>query len=75
MNAKEIADMADMIVAGYAYKVKDDYIEVTDLSQPTKTAVIQGGQVVESLMTDEEDDILLKYYTVNKDLLEGMLGS
>ena len=75
MNAKEIADAADMIVAGYAYRVKGDYVEVTDLNQPERTAVIQGGQVVESLMTDDEDDILLKYYRINKDLLEGMLSA
>ena len=42
MKVQEIADQADMIVAGYAYKVQDNYIEITDLSNITKTAVIQN---------------------------------
>ena len=32
MSVKEIADQADMIVAGYAFKVLKDHIEITDLN-------------------------------------------
>lgn len=53
MNVQEIADQADMIVAGYAYKVQDNYIEITDLNNITKTAVIQNDELVESVMSDE----------------------
>ena len=70
MSVKEIADSADIIVAGYAYIKHEDYIEVIDLSDPQKRAVIQNDDVVESLMTDEEDDIVLKYYLRNKEFLE-----
>ena len=38
MNAKEIADAADMIVAGYAYTIRDGYIEVVDLNDMGKRA-------------------------------------
>ncbi|WP_304243599.1 DUF7723 family protein [Phascolarctobacterium succinatutens] len=75
MNVQEIADQADMIVAGYAYKVQDNYIEITDLNNITKTAVIQNDELVESVMSDEEDNIVMKYYNRNKDLLKESLNA
>ena len=47
-------------------------IEVVDLNDLSKRAVIQNGDVVESLMSDEEDDMVLRYYNRNKEFLEGM---
>ena len=70
MTAKEIADGADMIVAGYAYTVKGEYIEVTDLNDLCKRSVIQNGEISESLMSDEEDDLVMKYYSRNRRILE-----
>jgi len=61
-DIKKIADEADMIVAGYAYKVKGDYVEVVDLSDVSKVAIIQSDVISESVMSDEEDEIVLKYY-------------
>lgn len=75
MKVQEIADQADMIVDGYAYKVQDNYIEITDLSNITKTAVIQNDELVESVMSDEEDNIVMKYYNRNKDLLKESLNA
>lgn len=75
MNVQEIADQADMIVAGYAFKVLDDYVEITDLSNLTKTAVIQNDELVESVMNDAEDDIVMKYYNRNKELLKECLNA
>ena len=75
MSVQEIADQADMIVAGYAIKVLDDYIEITDLNNLAKTAVIQNDELVESVMSDEEDDIVMKYYNRNKDLLKETLNA
>jgi len=72
-DVKKIADDADMIVAGYAYNVKDDYVEVMDLSDINKVAVIQSDVISESVMSDEEDEIVLKYYLRNKDVLEESL--
>ena len=68
-DVKKIADDADMIVAGYAYNVKDDYVEVMDLSDINKVAVIQNDVISESVMSDEEDEIVLKYYLRNKDIM------
>ena len=75
MSVQEIADQADMIVAGYAFKVLKDYIEITDLSNLSKTAVIQNDELVESIMTDEEDAIVMKYYNRNKDLLKETINA
>lgn len=75
MSVQEIADQADMIVAGYAFKVLDGYIEITDLNNLSKTAVIQNDELVESVMSDEEDDIVMKYYNRNKDLLKETLNT
>lgn len=75
MSVQEIADQADMIVAGYAFKVFDDYIEVTDLSNLSKTSVIQNDEIVESVMNDAEDDIVMKYYNRNKDLLKETINA
>lgn len=75
MSVQEIADQADMIVAGYAFKVLDGYIEITDLNNLSKTAVIQNDELVESVMSDEEDDIVMKYYNRNKDLLKETLNA
>lgn len=70
MSVQEIADQADMIVAGYAFKVLKDHIEITDLNNLSKTAVIQNDELVESVMSDEEDAIVMKYYNRNKELLK-----
>ena len=70
MNIKEIADGADMIVAGYAYTIKNEYIEVIDLNNPDKRAVIQNDEIVESLMSDEEDDLVAKYYNRYREILK-----
>lgn len=70
MSVQEIADQADMIVAGYAFKVLKDHIEITDLNNLSKTAVIKNDELVESVMSDEEDAIVMKYYNRNKDLLK-----
>lgn len=70
MSAEQIAVRADMIVAGYAYLLNENYIEVIDLNNTNKRAIIQNDQVVESLMSDEEDDMVLSYYIRNKEILE-----
>ena len=75
MNAQQIADDADMIVAGYAYKNKGDYIEVIDLSDINKISTIQNEVVSESVMSDEDDEVVLRYYLKNKEILEESLNA
>lgn len=45
MNIRIIADAADMIVAGYAYKAEDGYVLVTDLNDPVKRSVIHNDDI------------------------------
>ena len=73
MNPKQLADEADMIVAGYAYKARDGYVEVVDLSDTRKVLTIQGNAIAESVMSDEEDANVLKYYLRNREIMEGSL--
>ena len=73
MNPKQLADEADMIVAGYAYKVRDGYVEVVDLSDTRKVLTIQGNAIAESVMSDEENANVLKYYLRNREIREGSL--
>jgi hypothetical protein len=73
MSAQEIAQNADMIVAGYAFKVKGEYTEVVDLSDTKKVSIIQGDVISESVMSDEDDSNVLKYYLKNKEVLEESL--
>ena len=75
MNAQQIADRADMIVAGYAYTVKDGYVEVIDLSDINKVSTIQNDIIAESVMSDEEDVKVLRYYLKNKEVLEESVGA
>ncbi len=70
MSVEQIADKADMIVDGYAFLTKGDYIEVIDLNDPEKRAIIQNDEVVESIMDDSQDEIILECYNRNKDVLE-----
>ena len=65
-----IADAADMIVAGYAYFWKKDAVEVFDLNDLDKKAIIQNNRVVYSLMSVVVDDIILSYYLRNIEMLE-----
>ena len=68
-SMKEIADAADMIIAGYAYFWKKDAVEVYDLNDLNKRAIIQNNRVVHSVMSDGENDIVLSCYLRNKELL------
>lgn len=75
MSVQQIAEKADMIVSGYAYIAKEDYVEVIDLNSPEKKAVIQNGEIVESVMDDTQDDIVLEYYSRNRSLLEESINA
>lgn len=70
MSVQEVADRADIIVAGYAYTRQDGYIEVVDLNDLSKKAIIQNDDIVESLMSDIEDNLILRYYRRNKKFMD-----
>lgn len=66
-----IADRADIIIAGYALTKNEDGIHVLNLEQPTSAAVLSvDGNMIETTMTDTELALVQSYYLRNRELLE-----
>ncbi len=69
---KEIADEADLIVAGYAFTCKGNTIRVLNLEKSDFAAVLDvEGNMIETTMDDIELSLVQSYYNVNKELMEG----
>lgn len=67
----KIADEADIIVNGYAFKRKDEYISVLNLNRPDRAAVLNwNGEVLETSMDDIELSIVQNYLQKNRRYLE-----
>ncbi len=59
---KQIADDADVIVNGYAYKRIGGNVSVLNLNNPDKAALMQpNGEVLETSMDDIELSIVRSY--------------
>lgn len=70
LNIQEIADKADMIINGYAFTKRGDYIRVLNLNHLNHAAVILNDNIVETNMDDIETQIALDYYKANKQFME-----
>jgi len=68
----EIAEKADIIVAGYAFTRDDEgYIRILNLEKPDEALVLQDdGTMVETTMDDINVLKLQAYYLKNKEFLE-----
>lgn len=67
----EIADAADMIIAGYAFTAAGDFVRVLNLNHPESAAVIgYHDEVIETTMCDIEVEIVEKMYRENKEFME-----
>ena len=67
----EVADMADMIINGYAFTKENDFIRVLNLNNSDKAVIIDKfGDVLETSMDDIEIQIVKTYWNKNKALLE-----
>ncbi len=69
---KEIADNADLIIAGYSFTKGDNgFIRILNLENPKQACLLQkNGEMLETTM---DDITLLKvqsYYLKNRELLE-----
>lgn len=69
INIKEVADAADMVINGYAFTQKEDYIRVLNLNCTSKAAVIKDDEIIETNMDDIEMTIVLDYYIKNKQFM------
>lgn len=66
-----IADEADIIVNGYAFKVRDKNVSVLNLNRSDKAAVLAiDGTVLETSMDDIELSIVQNYLQRNRSYLE-----
>ncbi|MGN0355169.1 MAG: hypothetical protein ACI4EI_08860 [Muricoprocola sp.] len=69
---EEIAENADMIIAGYAFtKDEDGYIRILNLENPDEACVLQDdGTMIETTMNDISVLKVQSYYLKNKEFVE-----
>lgn len=71
LDLKKIADDADMIVNGYAFKKENNFVRIINLYSPQNAAVLsKDGEIIETNMDDIELSILCKNYEQNKKYIE-----
>lgn len=71
LNVKEIADEADVIVNGYAFKRCEEGVQVLNLHRTDKAVVFSyQGEVLETSMDDIELCIVSDYLKENKKYME-----
>ena len=71
VNVKNIADEADMIVNGYAFKCNPEGFRVLNLNCPDKAVVLsKDNEVLETSMDDIEIQIVKDYLNKNRKFLE-----
>lgn len=70
---KEIAEKAEMIIAGYAFTRKDqNFVQVLNLYNPREACVLQkDGTMLETTMDDINVLKVQSYYLKNKEFMEG----
>lgn len=72
IDIKKVADDADIIISGYAYKKTDNNIRVLNLNNTKKAALIdKDGDILETSMDDIELAIIKDYYRCNREYMEG----
>ena len=60
---KQIADDAAMIVKGYAFSYKDNFISVLNLNNPSRAMLIsKDGEIIESNTDEIEEALILKIW-------------
>lgn len=69
-DIKDIAENADMIINGYAFTKNNERVRVINLNYVNHAAVILNNQIVETNMSDVENDIVMNYYSRNKEFME-----
>jgi len=70
LDIKDIADKADMIINGYAFTKNDEWVRVLNLNYINHAAVILNDKIVETNMDDIEKEIVMDYYSRNKQFME-----
>ena len=70
---KDIADKADVIVAGFAFtKMENGRIRVVNLEKTNEVCVLApDGNMLETTMDDAAVCLVQAYYLKNKEFMEG----
>ena len=70
---KDIADKADVIVAGFAFtKIENGRIRVLNLEKTNEVCVLApDGNMLETTMDDATVCLVQAYYLKNKEFMEG----
>ena len=70
-DIEKIADEADMIVNGYAFKKAPEGYKILNLNKPICAIVINpAGEILETTMDDIEIQIVKEYYEKNRRFME-----
>lgn len=70
-NIREVADEADVIINGYAFKCCEEGFRVLNLHRPDKAVVFsRKGEVLETSMDDIELSITRDYLKENRKYME-----
>ncbi len=70
-DVKTLADNADVIVNGYAFKSEKEHVFVVNLNHPELTTVLDlNGRMRETTMADIEVGIVERMYLQNRDFFE-----
>ncbi len=68
---KQIADDAAMIVKGYAFSYKDNFISVLNLNNPSRAILIsKDSKIIESNTDEIEEALILKIWNEDKEFME-----
>lgn len=67
----QIANLADVIVNGYAFTRKESNVSVLNLNRPDRACVLSlTGEVLETSMDDIELSIVQEYFKTNLKYME-----
>lgn len=70
-DLKKIADNADMIVRGYAFTRKGEFISVLNLNNPDRAVLLSAsGRVLESNTDEIEEAIIRNIWNADKKYME-----
>ncbi|MBO4395044.1 MAG: hypothetical protein J5819_01700 [Eubacterium sp.] len=65
-DIETIADEANVIVDGYAFKKDDSICRIIDLNNPSSAVVFLDNEVIETTMDDIELSIITDLFNKNK---------
>lgn len=69
-KAIKIADEADLIVNGYAFKRDNGLVRALNLRTGKAAVIDESGIVLETSMDDLDAELAVKYYMGNKQFME-----